>query len=172
MWAIGSGKKVMFWIYHVVPNMRSSLSEVVVSVIPDYLMYKAVDFFVDSSGLAWDMFERFVPAEVASIIAATSPPRAMEEDDVAFWGPSSTGDFTVKTAYDSLARVPESVSYLPWARIWNWYGPQRIKAFFWLLLKNGVLVNTERRRRYIATNDVCGMCGLYTGAASICFVIV
>ncbi|XP_047979357.1 uncharacterized protein LOC125221277 [Salvia hispanica] len=107
---------------------------------------KAVDFFVDSSGLAWDMFERFVPAEVASIIAATSPPRAMEEDDVAFWGPSSTGDFTVKTAYDSLARVPESVSYLPWARIWNWYGPQRIKAFFWLLLKNGVLVNTERRR--------------------------
>lgn len=119
MWAIGSGKKIMFWIHRWVPNMKSSLSEVAVSVIPDHLMYKTVDFFVDSSGWAWDMFERFIPAEVASIIAATAPPSAMEEDDVAFWGPSSTGDFTVKTAYGSLARVHKPISYLPWERIWN-----------------------------------------------------
>ncbi|KAG6392983.1 hypothetical protein SASPL_147213 [Salvia splendens] len=63
-------KKVMFWIHRWGPNMRSSLSEVAVSVKPDHLMYKTVDFFVDSSGWAWDMFERFIPAEVASIIAA------------------------------------------------------------------------------------------------------
>ncbi|KAL1536303.1 hypothetical protein AAHA92_28978 [Salvia divinorum] len=85
----------------------------------------------------------------------------MQEDDVAFWGPSSIEDFTVKTAYDSLVGVQDSVSSLPWVRIWNWYGPQRIKTFFWLLLKNGVLVNEERRRRHIATNAACGMCGLY-----------
>ncbi|KAG6414484.1 hypothetical protein SASPL_127286 [Salvia splendens] len=83
-------KKVMFWIHRWVANMRSSLSEVAVSVIPDYLMYKTMDFFVDSSGWAWDMFDQFIPFEVANIIAATAPTSAMEEDGVAFWGPSST----------------------------------------------------------------------------------
>lgn len=45
--------------------------------------------------------------------------------------------------------------------MWNWYGLQRIKCFFWLLAHNAVMVNVVRKHRLLTDSALCCMCGVY-----------
>ena len=114
------------------PNLQVKLADVVLRPIPDYLLYKPVSIFVEDSKWAWHRFEHLIPTEIVNLIAATMPmpPDITQGEDVAFWGPSSTGNFSLKTAYDNIMGSPWSGEFLPWKSVWNWYGPQRIKTFF------------------------------------------
>ncbi|CAA0815450.1 Polynucleotidyl transferase- ribonuclease H-like superfamily protein [Striga hermonthica] len=90
-------------------------------------------------------------------------PRPELGPDRLYWGFSSTGKFTTKSAYDMLdaAGKPETASTLKpvWRAVWQWPGPQCIRIFLWLLTKNRLLTNVERRRRHLTADGICAICG-------------
>ncbi|CAI9108693.1 OLC1v1008360C1 [Oldenlandia corymbosa var. corymbosa] len=43
--------------------------------------------------------------------------------------------------------------------IWGWDGPQKIRTFLWLLGKNRILTNGERRRHHLTIDASCQRCG-------------
>ncbi|CAA0835002.1 Polynucleotidyl transferase- ribonuclease H-like superfamily protein [Striga hermonthica] len=97
-----------------------------------------------------------MPASVLLQIAAIPPPREELGCDRLYWGPSSTGKFSTRSAYDFLDDVGGSVPGPGplWRAVWQWPGLQRIRNFLWLLAKNRLLTNVERMRRHL-TPEAC-----------------
>ena len=108
----------------------------------------------------WSKFEPFLPADIVLHVQAVLPPSTDAEDDCPFWAPSSSGNFSVRTAYASLQVSVDNDRRLPWARLWKWVGPQRIKVFMWLLLNNEVMTNVERNRRHVSSMTRCQVCNI------------
>ncbi|CAA0813949.1 Ribonuclease H-like superfamily protein [Striga hermonthica] len=90
-------------------------------------------------------------------VPAVPPPREELGCDQLYWGPSATGKFTTRSAYEFLDAegasrpIPGSL----WRAVWKWSGPQRIRHFLWLLVKNHLLTNVERRRRHLTALALC-----------------
>ena len=99
------------------------LSEVATQQIPEYLLFKTVDYFVGSDGWDWSKFQHLLPSEVLDLIVAIMPPDNAQGKDECYWGPSSSGTFSIKSAYAGLG-AENSRAALPWMRVWSWYGPQ------------------------------------------------
>ncbi|KAJ9186725.1 hypothetical protein P3X46_002268 [Hevea brasiliensis] len=45
-----------------------------------------------------------------------------------------------------------------WHWVWKWKGPERIKYFMWLAIKDRLLTNHERLRRHLCVVDSCDIC--------------
>ncbi|KAJ8763314.1 hypothetical protein K2173_001452 [Erythroxylum novogranatense] len=141
-WIVENGQHVRFWEHRWMSGLDLSLIELVVSQVPDSMRFH-------------EAFEYLLPSNAIQLIAAILSPDESMDNDRPFWCPSSSGCFTLKTAYLSLCGQSDIVSEAPWQRIWKWVGPQQIKVFMWLCLSDRVLTNAERCRRHLSASNTC-----------------
>ena len=52
-----------------------------------------------------------------------------------------------------------------WRLIWKWPGPQRIRTFLWLAVKERLLTNKKRARRHLISFCYCEWCGIGSESA-------
>ncbi|CAA0834018.1 Unknown protein, partial [Striga hermonthica] len=128
--------------------------------VPEHHLSWTLDKFVDSAGAwRWDLFQPLLPATSLLRIAATLPPSPGSGDDIMYWGWSSDGRFTTKSAYEALFGTHNANTRRIWKEVWSWTGPQRIRQFMWLIVKERLLTNGERFRRHLAESAACELCG-------------
>ncbi|CAA0837783.1 Unknown protein [Striga hermonthica] len=158
-WSVRNGQRIHFWTDRWLTNSTILLHEAR-QPVPEYLLTWTLDRFVDDVGAwRWDLFQPLLPATVLMRIAAILPPSPDLGDDIMYWGWSGDGRFTTKSAYEFLAGPqPENNGRL-WKHIWSWSGPQRIRQFMWLIVKDRLLTNDERYRRHLAESASCVLCG-------------
>ncbi|KAK4283181.1 hypothetical protein QN277_000163 [Acacia crassicarpa] len=73
------------------------------------------------------------------------------------WKWTKSGEFTVKSAYDSLRPTEVHPDKL-WSTIWKIKAPERCRIFMWLVLHNRLLTNVSRCKRGISTDGRCQIC--------------
>ncbi|KAL9451429.1 hypothetical protein AB3S75_013068 [Citrus x aurantiifolia] len=99
---IGDGEKVRFW-WDCWVTTSNPLADFVTQPIPNTLLSKRVADFVDETGnWNWSLFSHLLPNNILLKIASVHPPKASHEVDSYFWGVSSNGIFSVKSAYELL----------------------------------------------------------------------
>ncbi|CAA0807767.1 Unknown protein [Striga hermonthica] len=166
-WGIGNGETADFW-KDKWASPSSNLYDVALGTIPTVLLDRKVNYFVTEGGSwRWELFSPYLPTRAILQIAATPSPRAGSGCDRLYWSPSPTGKFSTKSAYVLLENggAEDPSRKILWRTIWRWPGPQRIRAFLWLLAKNRFLTNVERSRRHLTTNTACVICGRYEKTA-------
>lgn len=121
--------------------------------------YKRVnDYWIAGQGWNRELLRGLLPSSVESQLSAF----ILREDEGSLdglcWGPSPSGQFSVRTAY-SLATDSES---LPTNKIWKQIlkieVPQRIRAFIWLVYHGKMLSNMERAKRGFTSDVYCKCC--------------
>lgn len=77
------------------------------------------------------------------------------------WGWLKPGSmsFRVRDAYIIEANWNNLEKWVGWKRIWSMRVQQRVKLFVWLLLHDGILTNSKRWKRNMASSAKCVRCG-------------
>lgn len=86
------------------------------------------------------------------------PSNVPHEGDVVVWKGTTTGNFSIKSAYAMLSGYEGNRRVGLWKAVWDWKGPARMQSFMWLVLHEAILTNAERHRRHISPFAVCGRC--------------
>ncbi|CAI0546181.1 unnamed protein product [Linum tenue] len=115
--------------------------------------------FVDNG--KWDLntLSQFLLDELLLKIAGVQPPVEGAGEDVPTWGPEVNGTFSVRTAYSLATDCSDKDDAAKWKEIWKWRGPERVRHFLWLAMRERLLTNSERARRKLTTSTGCGACG-------------
>ncbi|KAH9779858.1 putative ribonuclease H protein [Citrus sinensis] len=92
-------------------------------------------------------------------IASVHPPTASHRADSFFWGVSSNGIFSVKSAYELLDYPIGNGDHNFWRLAWSWKGPHSSRVFLWLLLHGRLKTRKELNRRHLALSTQCDRCG-------------
>lgn len=81
-----------------------------------------------------------------------------EAKDYLSWGLTSSGHFSIKSAYASLRiGMGDSVDNI-WKLIWCVKVPQWYRVFLWLVMHKKFITNVERVRRGFTQSEVCPVC--------------
>ena len=78
---------------------------------------------------------------------------------------SKDGVFLVELAYSCIAYQHNIQPHQFWKKLWRWQGPERVCSFLWLLSKQKLLTNKERKTHGMTRNDLCPRCGLKSETA-------
>ncbi|CAN1839814.1 Putative ribonuclease H protein At1g65750 [Linum perenne] len=97
--------------------------------------------------------------DAIDVVAGMSPPRADKGEDDWVWGLESSGLFSVKTAYNLICETESRPTSSWWKAVWKWNGPNRIRHFLWLAVRDKLLTNDVRCRRGFCPDAVCNCCG-------------
>ncbi|CAA0833292.1 Unknown protein [Striga hermonthica] len=158
-WSIRNGTRARFWKDRWLPG-SNILSYIAICPIPGEQLDWTIDKLVNGArGWRWDLFQELLPATTCLRISAVSPPSSGLGDDLMYWGWSSDGHFSTRSAYAALTGENTSSDRHLWKDIWSWTGPQRIRQFLWLTIKNRLLTNEDRHRRHLAACAACEVCG-------------
>ncbi|KAL4283171.1 hypothetical protein GQ457_16G011860 [Hibiscus cannabinus] len=110
----------------------------------------------------WSQICQWLSDDALAAIAAIKPPRPDAGADVPGWRWESNRNFTVRSAYKALSADTTTplVAFSTnnsacWSRIWKLSVQQRVRIFLWLVLHQRIMTNVERKRRHLATSDVC-----------------
>ena len=137
------------------------LLELTVAPVPDDQVHlQIIHFGNEDEGWKWGMFSELLPHAVVLQIAAHQPPHHSGSPDHLYWGLSSSGLFTTKSAYQMLACTESPHTGRTWNLIWKWIGPQRIRNFMWLAVQDRLMTNVERARRHLGSSEMCELCGV------------
>ncbi|KAH9791204.1 putative ribonuclease H protein [Citrus sinensis] len=158
-WNIGDGKRVRFW-WDCWVTTSSSLAAYTSQPIPNTLLSKRVADFVDEIG-NWNcsLFSHLLPNNILLKIASVHPPTASHGAESFFWGASSNGTFSVKSAYELLDDPIGNGDHSFWCLAWSWKGPHSIRVFLWLLLHGRLKTKKELNRRHLIDSTQCDRCG-------------
>ncbi|CAN1845775.1 Putative ribonuclease H protein At1g65750 [Linum perenne] len=88
-----------------------------------------------------------------------SPPREDKGEDDWVWGLESSGLFSIKSAYNLICETESRPTSSWWKAVWKWNGPNRIRHFLWLAVRDKLLTNDVRCRRGLCPDAVCSCCG-------------
>lgn len=77
--------------------------------------------------------------------------------DTCVWKLSSNGEFSVKTAYNSIV-LGQDLPPWKWEFIWKLHIPRKIKTFLWVLCHNKLLTIAQRVKRGLASSANCPRC--------------
>lgn len=78
-------------------------------------------------------------------------------EDTLFWANSNRGNFSVSSAFLTVAGDRRGGEELSW--VWNLKCIERVKIFTWLLAKGKLLTNKERRKRGMSDDATFPRCG-------------
>ncbi|KAJ8751114.1 hypothetical protein K2173_016295 [Erythroxylum novogranatense] len=107
----------------------------------------------------WPQFRSYVDATVAMQIVAMKPPAPHNNADGYMWRWSKKGNFNIADTFGALSQASNNPADDKWNWAWKFIGPQRIRHFIWLVLKERLLTNGERQRRGFTEIDICSLCG-------------
>ncbi|GKU95851.1 hypothetical protein SLEP1_g9158 [Rubroshorea leprosula] len=157
-WQVGSSSNIKFW--HDTWVGHKKLLDFAIQPIPQELIDLPVASFI-SSDKNWDLSPiiELLPLNVLDSITVIPLSITDQFTDSPFWHGSTTGDFTVSSAFAMLQsqRMASTVS-VQWRWIWNIRCTERVKFFIWLLRKGRVLTNSVRFDRHMASSLMCPRC--------------
>ncbi|KAJ6855560.1 hypothetical protein NC651_040268 [Populus alba x Populus x berolinensis] len=84
---------------------------------------------------------------------ASYPPPCVDMDgDSIYCTNCTSGNFSIQSAYatevETLRHRHDQASL--WKLIWKWNGPERIKAFLWIVAHSSLIQNETKGRRHFA----------------------
>ncbi|CAN1121952.1 Putative ribonuclease H protein At1g65750 [Linum perenne] len=91
-----------------------------------------------------------------------SPPQANKGEDDWVWGLESLGHFSIKTAYNLICETNFRPISRWWRAVWKWNGPNRIRHFLWLVVRDKLLTNEVRCQRGFSSDAICSRCSSET----------
>ncbi|CAI9754113.1 unnamed protein product [Fraxinus pennsylvanica] len=111
----------------------------------------------------------FLPDEVLDNLNLCCLPRDELEDDIRIWNLAGNDQFSLASAYLALLDLGFSNDQGYWDLVWQWQGPQRIRAFLWLCMHNKLLTNYDRNRRHLTDDPSYPIC--HNGVETISHVL-
>ncbi|KAK9912978.1 hypothetical protein M0R45_036807 [Rubus argutus] len=107
----------------------------------------------------WDLtiIQDFFTEDVKQKILGTHAGGIRSGNDKAIWNLSTNGEFTVKSAYQSLFTNVADHSW-PWNFIWHLQIPPKVKVFLWTLVHGRLLTNESRMQKGLAADAHCPRC--------------
>ncbi|XP_062007342.1 uncharacterized protein LOC133724594 [Rosa rugosa] len=113
------------------------------------------DFWI---GKEWDATLLFacLPSEIAEKILSI-PIGLSNSPDKPIWSHSSTGKFSVKSAYYGVIN-PTMRNNSIWKSIWHLNIPPKLKIFTWLFVHKRLPTNVNRARRHLTIDSSCHCC--------------
>lgn len=109
------------------------------AVLADQAHVCVANYVTLSGEWNWDMLKHLLLQDVLLHIAAILPPQQNQDDDFILWNVSSSGKFSIKSAYKSLNPTPTLSMDAKWLKVWLWSGPQKICMFLWLAMHDNLL---------------------------------
>ncbi|KAH1098488.1 hypothetical protein J1N35_015409 [Gossypium stocksii] len=76
-----------------------------------------------------------------------------------FWARSTSGAFSVRSAYWTLKETSWNSRNKAWKSIWKYLGPQKVRVFLWLAFQQRLLTNSKHVRRGIGHSTSCTLYG-------------
>lgn len=142
IWVVRNGRGIRFWRDSWIPGV-GVLADFLASSIPVGEIEFPVSHYSRNGHWDWEKIQCVVPSEICDRLAALRPPSA-GQSDFPCWSLTSTGDFSLKTAYSFLARPHEELEDLNplFNKVWRWQGPNPNRAFLMIC----VLVVIEAQR--------------------------
>ncbi|KAK8476546.1 hypothetical protein V6N11_066594 [Hibiscus sabdariffa] len=108
----------------------------------------------------WDvsrLSNLLLPEAVPFIIGI--PPPNLDVCDAFAWNSTSSGIFSVASAYAHLLEPTWDIIDPKWSWVWSLAVTPRIRMFIWLVLKRRLMTNEERTRRGLTSDASCPCCG-------------
>ncbi|KAK5771808.1 hypothetical protein PVK06_048052 [Gossypium arboreum] len=106
-----------------------------------------------------NLFKLWLPENIVERIISIPSPMIQAGPDCFSWLRTTSGIFSVKSAYYALKEDSWYPQELKWKMIWKIPSPHRVKHFIWLILKQRLLTNSEKVRRGIEHGASCLSCG-------------
>ncbi|KAK5836243.1 hypothetical protein PVK06_012017 [Gossypium arboreum] len=72
---------------------------------------------------------------------------------------TSIGSFPLKSEYGTLREGSWNLEEPIWQLPWKFKGPQQVRFFLWLALKQRLLTNAKTARRGVGIDGICQVCG-------------
>ncbi|KAI5347913.1 hypothetical protein L3X38_000800 [Prunus dulcis] len=92
--------------------------------------------------------------DIVNLILSTYAGYNGSGEDKCIWQPTSNGQFSVKTAYNTFY-LDEGSANSKWDFIWKLHVPPKVKTFLWLLCPKKLLRNAQRLKRKLTNAIVC-----------------
>ncbi|XP_062006018.1 uncharacterized protein LOC133723218 [Rosa rugosa] len=153
MWRIGNGASTKFWVDRwtscgILENYALNHDTIDINSLVQ-------DFWINND---WNlpMLHANLPVDIVDKITAI-PLAISDLPDKLIWGSTSSGIFSVKSAYKLLCDDQGYQSY-GWLRNWSLPIPPKLKIFLWSFVSGKLLTNEQRVIRRIATNSSCQFC--------------
>ncbi|KAH9727055.1 putative ribonuclease H protein [Citrus sinensis] len=107
----------------------------------------------------WKKVSHLLPNNILLKSASIHLPKVSHGANSYFWGVSSNGIFSVKSAYELLDDPVINADRNFWRLAWSWKGPHSIRVFLWLLLHGRLKTRKEFHRRHLVVSTQCDRCG-------------
>ncbi|GKA47117.1 LURP1-like domain-containing protein [Tanacetum coccineum] len=112
-----------------------------------------------NGGWNWEELSTFISHETLKISASHSVSPSHEDKDSMYWGCSSIGKFSMKSALKFIRNEGDTQDYRKWEIVWKAPVFERIKMFIWLALHDRLLTNSQRVARRLTDDPRCTRCG-------------
>ncbi|XP_052488017.1 uncharacterized protein LOC128041748 [Gossypium raimondii] len=99
-----------------------------------------------------DLLQVWLPEDLIRHIVGIPPPHPSEGLDRLSWRHTLIGAFSIKSAYKMMKEDSWNSKNEIWKRTWKLTRPQRVRFFFWTVLKKRLLTNAKRVRRGLEVN--------------------
>lgn len=156
-WHIGDGSSTNFWTDVWLENEPLAV-QYGDSVQHGDLVRKVSSYVSADGDWNWVELRSHLPTSTLMRLASVLPPCPDDGDDRVVWKFSKDHIFTVNSAYKSLEKDSCPPKDDIWHLIWKWDGPQRIKSWLWLAVKEKLLTNVNRMSRGMCASDMCQRC--------------
>ena len=136
-WNIGDGKCVSFWKDKWIPNFGSLENYASGTLSAEELNKNVANYTSNRGDWNWHMLNNLLLEYICKWMATIIPPHPHSGKNVVRWPLLKDGEFSVKSAYDSLMEgqnEPDREETI-WKKIWNWKGLESYKTFMWLSIK-------------------------------------
>ncbi|KAL4329123.1 hypothetical protein AHAS_Ahas13G0268600 [Arachis hypogaea] len=104
----------------------------------------------------FEFLRQFLHEETLCKIRAIPPAEPELGRDGLRWNPANDGNFSISSTYRILENHGEETDQI-WRIIWKWGGPERIKCFIWLVVRERIMTS-HRRARIFGMNSSCHRC--------------
>lgn len=157
--AVGNGCKTLFWDHRWVS--KKPLREYALHSIPDALNGATVEemWNKETYSWKWSCLADLLPPNIIKEIDAYELKDDPNMGDLCYWGGSTNGKFSIKSAMQLIRRDDIEPIDKKWEAVWKVRVQQRIKMFVWLAMHDRVMGNTNRVKRQLTLDPRCTHCG-------------
>nr|AIK35195.1 LINE-type retrotransposon LIb DNA [Ipomoea batatas] len=155
-WCVGDGTAINFW--HDWWTGKKPLITATNTHDAGQHEPTTVSAFIDNQR-NWDIqaLSNLLPPSTINDIRAVPLPAANQQVDKLTWPHSNSGLVSVSSAFSFISGHDDSDNSYAW--IWKLPCVEKVKLFIWKIMENGLLTNSERRRRGLLEAATCPSCG-------------
>ncbi|KAF7843708.1 putative ribonuclease H protein At1g65750 family [Senna tora] len=157
-WRLGNGQRIRFWMDKWVPGCKPLAEYKLGPLAREDEEVKVSRFLTGSGAWDWEAFEHLIPHDICLKIHSIPPPVRNDSEDTPVWSLNKNGQFSTKSAYRLITGDHALEERNIWRKVWGWKGPEKIKYFLWLCVKDRIMTNVNRKRRNISTSEFCPRC--------------